>query len=274
MTMRKRNPRLEDANMSKQREIQPPVIKNAPMRFAPVNEQGVVLLFADYARKHRIEIEQIRGGFPDCIAYRSTSLGRKRIRIEFEYESRNFALHRHDNRKCDWIVCWRNNWPKKPRNLAIIELRHEYGLGFNVWVVMADPKKFHLDGHAQTSAGRVCSQTLAGDLVLYSWTEQSPSGKTDIREIYVCETPARRTRSQGWSASVRRLAKLAVPLRPKDFVNHTVLGASNLAYADKDDESCASFFTAIPVTDFWNDIRELIISRNPSLKTKLQKYVV
>jgi len=43
------------------------------------------------------------------------------VRIEFEYESRNFLKHMHPANGCDLIVCWRHNWPECP--LEVIELR-------------------------------------------------------------------------------------------------------------------------------------------------------
>jgi hypothetical protein len=76
-------------------------------------------------------VEKVRAGYPDCIAY---SQG-KRIRIEFEYRSRNFRVHKHRLRACDWIVCWIHDWPEKPKNLRVVELRKEYGLVFNVWLL-------------------------------------------------------------------------------------------------------------------------------------------
>src|SRR5947209_20541109 len=70
--------------------------------YAPNNEQGVIYLFSALARRrYGLRVEKVQAGFPDCTAY---SQGR-RIRIEFEYRSRNFALHQHDAKKCDWIVC-------------------------------------------------------------------------------------------------------------------------------------------------------------------------
>ncbi len=46
----------------------------------------------------------------------------QRVRIEFEYESRNFYKHRHSHKGCDVIVCWRHNWKECPRDLEVIEL--------------------------------------------------------------------------------------------------------------------------------------------------------
>jgi hypothetical protein len=40
--------------------------------------------------------------------------------LNFELESRNFLLHKHDPKGCDLIVCWVHNWPECP--LEVIEL--------------------------------------------------------------------------------------------------------------------------------------------------------
>jgi len=45
----------------------------------------------------------------------------QRVMLEFERDSRNFLLHKHDPAKCRLIVCWRHNWPECP--LEVIELR-------------------------------------------------------------------------------------------------------------------------------------------------------
>lgn len=46
----------------------------------------------------------------------------KRVRIEFEFESRNFKEHRHDLDGCDVIVCWRHNWADCPERIEVVEL--------------------------------------------------------------------------------------------------------------------------------------------------------
>jgi hypothetical protein len=45
----------------------------------------------------------------------------QRVRIEFEYQSRNFRQHGHDPDQCDVIVCWEDNWPECP--IEVLELR-------------------------------------------------------------------------------------------------------------------------------------------------------
>jgi len=47
----------------------------------------------------------------------------RRVRIEFEYESKTFLAHGHPASGCDVIVCWRHNWPGCP--LRVIELASE-----------------------------------------------------------------------------------------------------------------------------------------------------
>jgi hypothetical protein len=51
----------------------------------------------------------------------------QRVRIEFEYESRNFKIHRHPAHQCDAIVCWRHNWKECPRSIQVIELSKLFG---------------------------------------------------------------------------------------------------------------------------------------------------
>jgi len=68
-------------------------------------------------------VEEIKHGFPDCIARRFTGRGWERVAIEFEYKSSNFVEHKHDVNECDVIVCWEHNWSGCP--LEVIELREE-----------------------------------------------------------------------------------------------------------------------------------------------------
>lgn len=93
------------------------------LRHEPLNEQGVVLLFGILARDLGFVVEAIQTSFPDCEAKRQISPNRwERLRIEFEFESRNFEAHGHPVDGCDVIVCWRHNWPECPARLEVIEL--------------------------------------------------------------------------------------------------------------------------------------------------------
>jgi hypothetical protein len=93
------------------------------LRHEPVNEQGVVFLFGMIARELGYYVEAVQTGFPDCEAKRQVGRNNwQRVRIEFEFESRNFRDHGHACDGCDVIVCWRHNWPDLPDGLEVVEL--------------------------------------------------------------------------------------------------------------------------------------------------------
>jgi hypothetical protein len=91
------------------------------LKHTPVNEQGVVFLFGMVARELDYVVEIVRTSFPDCEAKRRVGKDRwEKIRIEFEFQSRNFLSHGHDKDGCDVIVCWENNWKDCP--IEVLEL--------------------------------------------------------------------------------------------------------------------------------------------------------
>ena len=93
------------------------------LRHEPVNEGGVVFLFGMVARELGYLVEAVQAGFPDCEAKRQVGPGKwQRVRIEFEFESRNFRDHGHPPDGCDLIVCWRHNWAECPPHLEVVEL--------------------------------------------------------------------------------------------------------------------------------------------------------
>ena len=61
--------------------------------YAPINENGVVFLFGKVADDLNMYIEEIKTGFPDCVARRFVGKGWEEIAIEFEYKSSNFKTH-------------------------------------------------------------------------------------------------------------------------------------------------------------------------------------
>ncbi|HET9836943.1 MAG TPA: hypothetical protein VFR84_01830 [Candidatus Angelobacter sp.] len=107
------------------------ILRNAPlygapiglpeMAFAPTNEGGVMFAFGALARRLGFKILRSQYAFPDVEAMREVAPGVwQRVRIELEFESRNFKMHRHRKEGCDLIVCWVNNWPECP--VEVIEL--------------------------------------------------------------------------------------------------------------------------------------------------------
>jgi hypothetical protein len=74
------------------------IINYSGMLHAPVNEQGVVYLFALLSRSLGFTVEAIQSAFPDAVAKRQLR-GQKvfeRVRIEFEFQSSSFQKHGHD----------------------------------------------------------------------------------------------------------------------------------------------------------------------------------
>lgn len=93
------------------------------LRYAPINEQGVVYLFGMVSRELGFMIESVRTDYPDCEGKRALDHAGKKwqhVRIEFEYRSRNFLEHGHDPEECDLIVCWVHDWEACP--LEVLEL--------------------------------------------------------------------------------------------------------------------------------------------------------
>jgi hypothetical protein len=94
------------------------------MAHAPTNELGVMFLFGALARRLGFVVHRIRGKYPDCIAVRETAPGVwQRVRIEFEFDSRNFVKHHHRPGGCDIIVCWKHSWKDVPEGIEVIELK-------------------------------------------------------------------------------------------------------------------------------------------------------
>ena len=113
----------------KDRPVMGEPFDRSPMTNAPVNELGVMVLFGMVAVGLGLQVESVQGKFPDCIARRQVAPGKwQYLRIEFEYESKNFKLHGHDPKGCDMIVCWRHNWKECPAEIEVVELSRLVGI--------------------------------------------------------------------------------------------------------------------------------------------------
>ena len=97
-------------------------LMTTPLAFGPTNEQGVVFLFGLLAERLGFVLTRIQTEFPDGEALMRLDEDHwQHVRIEFEYESRNFLKHQHKASNCDVIVCWNHNWPECP--LEVVELK-------------------------------------------------------------------------------------------------------------------------------------------------------
>jgi len=74
------------------RPIYGPPLTELSLSHGPSNEMGVVFLFGMMARELGFVVTHVQSEFPDCEAMREVDAGQwQRVRIEFEFESRNFS---------------------------------------------------------------------------------------------------------------------------------------------------------------------------------------
>ncbi|MCI0331539.1 MAG: hypothetical protein L0196_11460 [candidate division Zixibacteria bacterium] len=236
---------------------------NALLYYAPKDEQGVVYLFSHFARnRFGLRVETVQSNYPDCIAF----LNGKRIRIEFEYYSGNFERHKHNPKGCDWIVCWTHDWPEAPSHLRIIELRKEFGLGFNVWVQpVSDENRRKQISKTHKGWWSVPRSASVGDLVLYYRSHPNKF----IQDIFCVSVPVERTqagwkRGRDWMAEIRRVAILKRPLYLNELKENMVLKNSGFIRS--------RMRTRCKISDDWPELYRMILSRNPGLKVVLRDY--
>jgi hypothetical protein len=113
-----------DGNLGKPTDI-------GVLNYAPTSEQGVVALFVHFIDKlpnHKfVKIEFIRAGFPDACVIEKEANSYNRKYIEFEFKASTFKEHtkkeKHKDVKCDYVVCWENDFYTCP--IEVIELKSE-----------------------------------------------------------------------------------------------------------------------------------------------------
>ena len=93
---------------------------------APTNEMGVVYLCGVLSGHLGLVVTRMQPEFPDCEVMQEVENGKwQRRDAEFEHESRNFLIHKHDPHNCDMIICWVHNWPECPEWIEVVELSRE-----------------------------------------------------------------------------------------------------------------------------------------------------
>lgn len=245
------------------------------MEAAPVNQMGVVCLFAEWARTHGVRIESIQPDHPNCIAWVKTGGQEKEVRIAFEYASRDFRSRWRKRKRCDWIVCWEHNWPDHPDQVDVIELRSEHGLGFNVWVqpVSDDaPARFssQLSRVRKRCKWSIASGAHQGDLVLFYHS----TPRKEIADVFRVSGPVEPERAPNgafvWNARTRdyfanltRVAKLSSPVTLEHLKGHPALMDAGWIRNN--------LISRARVTVDWRFLRDLITERNPGLERDLPR---
>ncbi|MCX6377062.1 MAG: hypothetical protein NTU88_13695 [Armatimonadetes bacterium] len=235
----------------------------APLDYAPENEQGVVFLFSQLAKRFGLHVERLQRGYPDCTAYQSDG---ERVRIEFEYRSHNFVPHRHNDKKCDCIVCWIHDWPGVPEHIRVIELRKEFGLGWAVWF-QPIAAKFCPTQNERSGVWSVSRRAAVGDLLLFY--RMKPD--SFVKDIFRVATPVRSEEcnpewkeGEDWMTHARRVATLKSPLHFSQFKQHPVLGNANFVRGRMQGQYRA--------TAYWPELYRMIIDCNPGLQKALRRF--
>jgi hypothetical protein len=250
-----------------ERRDKPLALKNAPMEYAPANELGVVFLFAHVARRLQFRIEEIRAQFPDCIAYRRTGDSERKTRIEFEFRSSSFKVHRHDPSKCDAIVCWHHDWPDAPKGIEVIELKRHFGVSRKVWIQQAIGSQWeYLDGHDRLR-WQLSKHSTPGDLLLmYRCTPVSA-----LTDVFVFSGSDVSRGQAGWrpgetyAGEIRRICHLGSPVFLDDLRNHKVLKTASFVRRNMQGLGLAA-------TEYWPYLHEMILERNPAVSKALTRF--
>lgn len=117
------------------RKITGDIFNKFGMVYEPTEELEVIYLFAKLSDKLKFRVLKIQSKhFPDCEAQMKTNKGKWEDKtIEFEIHSSDFKNHLEAIRngtRCDFIVCWEDDWknpPKEIEDIEIIELRNVVG---------------------------------------------------------------------------------------------------------------------------------------------------
>ena len=231
------------------------------MNYGPVNELGVVALFALLSKRLGFRIERIQARFPDCVASRRTARGWRRQRIEFEYNARSFAAHRHKARDCDVVVCWENDWPNAPPGLEILDLRRQVEPR-RVWFQSVDHRNWDLldqRGRFWWSLPRLAKKD---DLILF-WHVRP---RHDLRHVAILRDNATSKGARGWrwGGDLRVLYRLDHPVTLAHIRSNAVLRNSTFVRS--------SFRGRLDVTPWWFELYRLISVLNPNLRTPLGRY--
>ena len=244
----------------------PDILEGAPLHYAPKNELGVVFLFSHMLKKLRLTIDIIQPQYPDCIAYQKVGGGQKKIRIEFEFKSRNFKSQRHNPKGCDWIVCWEHNWPDIPKHLTVIELRREFGLGFNVWIQPVSGYFGETLSELDFSdSWSVPSLAHKNDLLLFYHTKHEKWIKDIFKLVNnVSLVNAEWKDGKDYMGPIRRVCQLKSPIFLEDMKRDRILQTASFVRGSMQGRPKA--------TEYWPHLFDMIIRRNPSVKKTLAKY--
>jgi len=173
------------------------------MQSGPVNELGVVCLFALLSKRLGFVIRRVQAGFPDCVAQKRTAKGWKTVRVEFEYNAKSFKAHGHSTRGCDYIVCWENDWPDAPKGIEILDLRRQVEPR-RVWLQSVNNVSWDELDQKRRWDWSLPRLTKKDDLILFY--HKTP--RKELRHIAVATANAVPAKYWQWGGPIRVIARL------------------------------------------------------------------
>jgi hypothetical protein len=249
----------------------PLLLKNASLPHAPKGEAGVVFLFATKFKELGFRIEEIGAAYPDCIAFRQVGDQEKKVRIEFEYRSSNFPLHRHDPRGCDCIVCWHHDWHDAPRRIEVIELKKLFGVQIKVWIQTAVKSEQHWLDEEDQLKWVLSSRTTEGDLLLM-YRCNPVCSITDVfrfcgtGKVYKDSGERVNRQAQYFYGDVKRVCKLDAPIFLEEMRNHRILCTSSFIRSNMQGRG------GLLVSEYWPHLYEMLYARNPKHRRTLANF--
>lgn len=250
------------------RDHRPLPLKNAPLQYAPDGEMGVVYLFANIAKKLQFRIEAIRAAYPDCIAYRQVGDREKRVRIEFEFKSSNFKIHRHDPQECDCIVCWHHDCPTIPRHIEVIELKRFFGVPFKVWIQPALKTQWTPLDSSDRFQWSLSTRVTQGDFLLMYRCYPVCA----ITDVFRCVDARLKPGGAAWRdgqanyGRIERVCKLDAPIFLQDMRNHRVLRTASFVRQNMQGRG------GLLVSEYWPYLYGMLHERNPKHRRILAEF--
>jgi hypothetical protein len=147
-----------------------------------------------------------------------------------------------------------------------VELRREFGLGFNVWFQPVGGEFAHaLSGLRFSDSWSVPSQAMEGDLLLFYRTAPD----SHVRDLFrvagaVVHVTARWKSGRDYMAPIRRVCTLKAPLHLSELREHRVIRHSGFVRGQMQGRYRAS--------DYWPELYRMAVSRNPSVERALQRF--
>lgn len=188
------------------------------------------------------------------------AIRRRRGRIEFEFRSSAFNIHRHGVGKCDVIACWHHDWPDVPERVEVIELKRYFGVSRKMWIQQAIKSQWeYLDEHDRMEWALSKRATSGDVLLMYKCAPISA-----ITDVFVFSGNEIARGRAGWrdgeaySGEIRRVCKLASPIFLDDLRKHKVLKTASFVHRNMQG-------VGLRATEYLSYLYDMVLGRSPAV---------